>query len=92
MPKTSKTSSAEANIDVPEITAEEMKRGVVGKYYFEVMQGCNIVRIDEEVARHFPNEKAVNDALRMLVQLGKIIAPAEIGHKQDKPSKTKKTA
>jgi len=42
---------------------------VVGKYYRQVMQGTNLVRLDPDVAEAFPDGKSVNDALRMLVRL-----------------------
>lgn len=44
-------------------------KGVRGKYYARVMKGSNLVRLKPEVARLFPTEQAVNDALATLVEL-----------------------
>lgn len=45
--------------------------GVRGKYYARVMKGSNVVRLSPEVARAFPTEQAVNQALLSLVELSK---------------------
>ena len=41
-----------------------MKRGVRGKYLKRFQEGTNIVLIEPEVAAAFPNDQAVNQALR----------------------------
>lgn len=41
-----------------------MKGGVRGKYVKRFRQGTNIVVVEPEVAEAFPNEDAVNQALR----------------------------
>ena len=55
----------------PEYTLSELKGGVRGKYYEQVSQGTNLVKLSPELAKVFPNDKAVNDALLSLVQLMK---------------------
>ena len=40
---------------------------VRGKYAARVAASCNVVVLDPQVARVFPNERAVNDALRSLI-------------------------
>jgi len=44
-------------------------RGVRGKYYRRATSGTNLVLIDPDLIRAFPTGKAVNDALRMLVNV-----------------------
>jgi hypothetical protein len=45
--------------------------GVRGKFYKEYMKGTNVVLLDPDVADVFTNSQAVNEALRVLVQLAK---------------------
>lgn len=47
----------------------QMKGGVKGKYVERYRAGTNLVLLDPDVARAFPNDIAVNDALRMLIQV-----------------------
>jgi hypothetical protein len=47
----------------------QMKGGVRGKYVERYRAGTNVVLLDPDVAQAFPNEIAVNDALRMLIQV-----------------------
>ena len=42
--------------------------GVRGKYAERYRAGTNVVLLDPEVAEAFPSAKAVNDALRSLLQ------------------------
>ncbi len=44
--------------------------GVRGKYVERLQSGCNIVKLDDDVAALFPDAESVNQALRAL---GKII-------------------
>lgn len=46
-------------------------KGVRGKYFARVAKGTNLVRLSPEVARLFPSEEAVNNALLSLVELSK---------------------
>lgn len=52
-------------------TREDMKDGVRGKYLSRIAKGTNLVRLSPEVARLFPTEAAVNNALRSLAELSK---------------------
>ena len=45
--------------------------GVRGKHFRAYSQGTNLVPLDQDVAKAFPDAAAVNQALRMLVQLAK---------------------
>ncbi|MCA9427422.1 MAG: hypothetical protein KC940_12200 [Candidatus Omnitrophica bacterium] len=40
--------------------------GVRGKYAERYREGTNIVKLDEDVAKVFPDSKSVNDALRAI--------------------------
>jgi hypothetical protein len=44
---------------------------VRGKYTARVRASSNIVVLDPDVAKAFPNAQAVNDALRRLIELAK---------------------
>ncbi len=47
----------------------QMKGGVRGKYVERYRAGTNLVLLDPDVAEAFPDEKSVNDALRLLMQI-----------------------
>ena len=51
----------------PEMRGEyDFSRGVRGKYARRYAQGANVVVLEADVARAFPNAEAVNDSLRAL--------------------------
>lgn len=52
----------------PEYDFAKMKGGVRGKYVKKYRQGTNLVLLDPDVAQAFPNDEAVNEALRRLIQ------------------------
>lgn len=47
----------------------QMQEGVRGKYVERYRTGTNLVLLDPDVAQAFPNDAAVNEALRLLVQI-----------------------
>ena len=49
-----------------------LKGGVLGKYAARCRRGTNLVRLDPEVARAFPTETGVNQALRLVIRLTKL--------------------
>jgi hypothetical protein len=49
----------------------KFKGGVRGKYLQRYRAGTNLVLLSPDVAEHFPNEHAVNTALRSLIRTGK---------------------
>jgi len=51
----------------PEYPPELIRSGVRGKYARQFREGSNVVLIDPDLARAFPNAKAVNDALRQFL-------------------------
>jgi hypothetical protein len=51
-----------------------LKRGVRGRYLKDYRAGTNLVLLDPDVAQAFSNEQAVNETLRLVIQLTKIRA------------------
>lgn len=47
----------------------QMDGGIRGKYVERYQAGTNLVLLDPDVAQAFPNDEAVNDALRLLIQI-----------------------
>jgi len=47
----------------------DFSKGVRGKYAKEYKQGVNIVKLDSDVSKIFPDTKSVNEALRTLMHL-----------------------
>ena len=45
-----------------------------GKYAARIAEETNVVVLDPEVAKAFPNDKAVNDALRGLLEVAETTA------------------
>jgi outer membrane protein assembly factor BamD (BamD/ComL family) len=56
----------------PEYKKEDLRGGVRGKYYEEYKEANNLVRLYPEVAKAFPTEKAVNEALLALIKLAQM--------------------
>lgn len=48
---------------------ELLKGGIRGKYAERYRAGTNLVSLDPDVAMAFPSEEAVNEALRLVLQL-----------------------
>lgn len=70
---------SEAKLD-DELRAEydfsKMRGGVRGKYAKQFHAGTNLILLEPEIAKVFPNDEAVNEALRQLIK----IAKARVGH------------
>jgi len=58
----------------PEYRREDFGAMVRGKYAERLKESSNIVVLDPEIAEAFPNTKAVNDALRGLLELARASA------------------
>lgn len=57
----------------PEYEMKSLLKGAVrGKYAQGYREGTNLVLLEPDVAEAFPNEKAVNEALRLVMKLTKI--------------------
>jgi hypothetical protein len=57
----------------PEYPAELIRSGVRGKYVKRYREGTNVVLIDPELNRLFPNAEAVNRALRAYAKEHKML-------------------
>jgi hypothetical protein len=53
----------------PEYRREDLGQGVRGKYFESYQRGSNLVLLSPDVAKVFPTEEAVNEALRSLIDL-----------------------
>ena len=53
----------------PEYDLSQLQGRVRGKYAQRYEAGTNLVRLEPDVARAFPDPKAVNEALRLLIKL-----------------------
>jgi len=53
----------------PEYSREDFGPGVRGKHLESYRSGTNLVLLSPDVAKAFPTEEAVNDALRSLIKL-----------------------
>lgn len=53
----------------PEYKGEDLGVGVRGKYFEEYHKGTNLVLLSPDVAKVFPTNEAVNEALRSLIDL-----------------------
>lgn len=61
---------------------ELLKGGVRGKYADRLRRDVNLVLLDPDVARAFPTDQAVNEALRLAMQLSRL------AHVEPEPSTT----
>jgi len=52
-----------------------LQGGERGKYAERYKAGTNVVLLDPDVAKAFPDEKSVNQALRLVIELTRISAP-----------------
>ena len=53
--------------------ARLFKIGVRGKYAKRYHAGTNLVLLDPDIRKAFRSEKAVNDALRLVIELRKVV-------------------
>lgn len=51
----------------PEYDLSRLGRGVRGKYYRKAKAGTNLVLIEPNLTKAFPDQESVNRALRLLV-------------------------
>jgi hypothetical protein len=68
-----KTSRKSANDMLPEYDFASMEGVVRGKYAAQYRAGTNLVLLDPEVAKAFPSDAAVNQALRAVLSMTKVV-------------------
>lgn len=54
-----------------EYRREDLGPGIRGKYFESYKKGTNLVLISPDIAKAFPTEDAVNDALRSLIKIAR---------------------
>jgi hypothetical protein len=54
-----------------EYKREDLGQGIRGKYFEAYQKGTNLVLLSPDVAKVFPTEQAVNEALRSLINIAK---------------------
>jgi len=61
---------SESHIGGSEMRPEyDFKKGIRGKYAKAYTKGTNVIVLDPDIAKVFPDSKAVNEALRILVRV-----------------------
>ena len=70
----------------PEYHREDFGKSVRGKYFESYKKGTNLVLLSPDVAKAFPTEEAVNEALRSLLNL----ARKSIGQRRRSTGRTRK--
>ena len=55
----------------PEYTREDFGEMVRGKYAAQMRAASNVVVLDPDIAEAFPNAQAVNQTLRLLLELAR---------------------
>ncbi|MDC8447386.1 MAG: hypothetical protein LV473_03415 [Nitrospira sp.] len=75
----------------PEYDLTKLKKAVRGKYYKQAMAGTNLVLVDPDLAKVFPDSASVNRALRVLCDAaGKSTQPSR--HSVKGPTNRKSSA
>jgi len=70
----SKASKSEQDDDLlPEYDFASLSGGVRGKYYQRYRAGVNLALLEPELAKAFPTDAAVNDALRKALRASKAL-------------------
>lgn len=62
-----KASMKMADQNIPELKRDELGKGVRGKYLKHFMQGSNVVVLQPEIQKAFPDSEAVNKALASML-------------------------
>ena len=69
-----------------EYQREDFGSGIRGKYLEAYRAGTNLVLLNPDVAKAFPTDKAVNDALASLIKLAqRSVGPTKRSSRRSKP-------
>ena len=60
--------SEEKNKEVEMLDEYDFSQGIIGKYAKQYAEGTNVVVLDADVAKVFPDSAAVNEALRQIIE------------------------
>jgi hypothetical protein len=74
MKKPSNTRRAADDLEIPELGPDFFANATVGRHYARIMAKSNVVRIASDLCAAFPNESAVNHALRELLKFREVLA------------------
>lgn len=66
----------------PEYDFGSMRGGVRGKYAKQYRAGSNLALLDPELAKAFPDDAAVNNALRTVLQITRVVRRRDNGPRQ----------
>ena len=61
--------SKDVNDEYEMLEEYDFSDGVRGKYAKAYKEGINIVKLDQDVKRFFPDSKSVNEALRTMIKV-----------------------
>jgi hypothetical protein len=76
----------------PEYDLAKLKGGVRGKYYERARAGTNLVLIEPDLAKIFPDTDSVNRALRLLADTAEAAASRTRPTRRAPNKRTKQTA
>ena len=62
----------------PEYDFSQLEGGVKGKYVERYRAGTNLVLLAPDVAEAFPDDEAVNEALRLLIRIARTQLEQEV--------------
>ncbi|MEK6283799.1 MAG: hypothetical protein AABN95_25870 [Acidobacteriota bacterium] len=60
--------SEEKNNEIQMLDEYDFSQAVIGKYAKQYAEGTNIVVLEADVAKVFPDSAAVNEALRQIIE------------------------
>jgi len=75
----------------PEYKRSDLGKLVRGKYSKRLRESTNVVILEPEVAKAFPNDEAVNKALRSLIAIKRPATKRVVKGKRKKPTSPEKT-
>jgi hypothetical protein len=89
----SKESKPEPDDDLrPEYDFSSLSGGVRGKYYERYRAGVNLALLEPDIARAFPTDAAVNEALRRDLRASKALRrPTRLPNKRTQLTRSAKT-
>lgn len=74
-----KSEDAAADELLPEYALGALLReGVQGKYAGRCAEGTSLVLLEPDVAAAFPSDEAVNEALKLVIQLTRLSTPGKL--------------
>jgi len=66
-----------------------LKSGVQGKYAARFREGTNLVLLEPDVAKAFPTDSAVNETLRLVLELSRLSAKGKKSAVKPRTAKTR---